>query len=604
MSTTTTTTQLERAPFTPISVASEPLVYKELLDDVDDVDDEDDDDDNHDTNQEEQRDKQGGNNDGNHNNDSTNNKDGEDHEYHSTTRRLPVYTAKQVARNNGDNDTPIWMTYGGIIYDVTDFIQNHPGGSEKILMAAGSALEPYWHIYRQHFASELPLKLMEHMVVGRLRTVDQEAIDEQMELLTEENEDPYASEPERHRDLRIHADTPMNAEVPTPLLTKSYLTPNSLFYIRHHHPVPPCTKEMLQNYSIQLDLTAIGLGIKSVTLEQLQSMPTTDIIATLQCSGNRRSGFNEVQRTTGTPWIQGAISTAKFTGVKLTDLLKSVGLIDAIAIQDQHNVHHVRFFSRDGMSASIGIEKACNPYGDVMIAWKMNDEPLPPDHGYPVRVVVPGYAAVRSVKWLERIEVSAEEAEGPWQRGLNYKILPPSVTDARDVDISKMPSVMEVSVNSGITEMKIISTVLSETNGHTAVPETTQPLDGKYKEGDQVLIAVSGWAFAGGGRKVARVDLTGNDGLTWHTAEITAGDDQRSGRAWAWVFWETTLPCRVNLDERGNPCVQIASKAMDSSLNIQPESCRYNWNVRGLGNNSWYRAQLNLPSNPNHRSSI
>jgi cytochrome b involved in lipid metabolism len=59
---------------------------------------------------------------------------------------MPVYTAEQVAQNNGTDGTPIWMTYGGVVYDVTDFIHNHPGGSELISQAAGSAIEPFWYV--------------------------------------------------------------------------------------------------------------------------------------------------------------------------------------------------------------------------------------------------------------------------------------------------------------------------------------------------------------------------------------------------------------------------------------------------------------------------
>lgn len=212
--------EMEPEHFTPASVASEPLQY--TMDEEEDEDDEENDID-----------------------------EDSDHQYHPRhVARLPVYTADEVAARNGETpDTPIWMSYGGIVYDVTDFIPNHPGGSEKILMAAGTAMEPYWHIYRQHFASELPLKLLQHMIVRRLDPKDQDEIDDQMELLHEQEEDPYEHEPDRHRDLHVHGDTPMNAEVPTHLLTRSCLTPNSLFYIRHHHP--HYTEEMIQNYSMK-----------------------------------------------------------------------------------------------------------------------------------------------------------------------------------------------------------------------------------------------------------------------------------------------------------------------------------------------------------------
>ena len=354
-------------------------------------------------------------------------------------------------------------------------------------MAAGSAIEPFWHIYRQHFASDLPMRLMEHMAIGRLHDDDQEKINEQMAVL--EEEDPFAREPPRHKALKVHVDTPMSAETPVRLLTKSFLTPNSLFYIRHHHPVPFLTEKDIHNYRLKIDLSAYGKGVTSISLDELQKMEKVEIVATLQCSGNRRSGFNSFHRTSGTTWGQGAISTAKFGGVRLSHLLQHCGLDDPVAAQEKCGMEHVRFFSMDGMMASIGIEKATSHYGDVIVCYEMNGEPLPRDHGFPVRIVVPGYAAVRSVKWLEKIELSTSEAEGPWQRGLSYKILPPGVTDAKDVDLNEMPSVSEASLFSGISKMERV--------------------DGKIPEpGDRVTIRASGWAWAGGGRNVVRVDLT------------------------------------------------------------------------------------------------
>ena len=76
----------------------------------------------------------------------------------------------------------------------------------------------------------------------------------------------------------------------------------------------------------------------------------------------------------------------------------------------------------------------------------MNDEPLSRDHGYPLRVVVPGYADVRNVKWLSKLELGEEQAEGSWQRGLNYKVLPPSVVDANEVDLDRMSGLAEVGI--------------------------------------------------------------------------------------------------------------------------------------------------------------
>lgn len=215
--------------------------------------------------------------------------------------QMPIYTLEQLAENNGEDGKPIWMSYGGIVYDVTKFIQNHPGGSEKIMMAAGSHIEPFWYLYRQHYSSDLPMRLMEHMAVGRLSDTDQDSINEQLELL--EQNDPYSKEPLRHKSLLIHGDTPMNAEIPSNLLLENYITPTSLFYIRHHHPVPFLNEKEINNFRLHVDLSSFG-GPKDYhfTLDELKQMEKTSVTVTLQCSGNRRSGFNFYQRTSGTPW--------------------------------------------------------------------------------------------------------------------------------------------------------------------------------------------------------------------------------------------------------------------------------------------------------------
>jgi len=99
------------------------------------------------------------------------------------------------------------------------------------------------------------------------------------------------------------------------------------------------------------------------------------------------------------------------------------------------------------------------------------------------------------------------------------------------------------------------------------------------------MVKAKGWAWAGGGRNIVRVDITGDGGKSWQAAEITQGGDQKFGRAWAWVFWECDVPAVVGEDGT----VELASKAVDLAFNSQPESCAHGWNVRGLGNNSWHR---------------
>jgi len=491
----------------------------------------------------------------------------------------PEYTAEEVAKNNGKDGKAVWMTYNGRVYDVTTFVNNHPGGKERILLAAGGPIEPHWHLYRQHFSSDLPMTLLDSLVIGSLREIDQDAVDDKMEHIMANEKDPYEDEPDRpgipigpdsrsKTALVVHSDAPMNAEVPEHILTRSYLTPNHLYYMRHHHPVPLLSKEQIENYRLEIDLSEYGKGKTCISMKDLKSMPKEEVTMTMQCSGNRRSGFNVFGKTSGTIWGQGAISTAKWGGVRLSDILKNAGMGDFIEAQEKGEIEHVRFYSIDGMSVSIGIEKATNPYGDVMICYEMNDEELPRDHGFPLRVVVPGYAAVRSTKWLNKISISKTEAEGPYQRGLNYKILPPSVKDANEVNIDEMPACNELSVSSGITKIEPLESYSND------VPP-----------GDIVMIKVSGWASSGGGRNIVRVDVTGDlANHDWTSALLKEGKEQRYGRGWAWTFWEAEVPARVQTDG----FVHIYCKGVDMAFNSQPETAVNQWNVRGLMNNSWY----------------
>ena len=103
---------------------------------------------------------------------------------------LPIYTSEQVSKQNGfdtsSTSNRIWMSYGGYVYDVTDFIEIHPGGTERISRAAGSALELYWYLHTQHYDTEIPLEILESLIIGRLNEQDQRKIDTQVDQLQEE----------------------------------------------------------------------------------------------------------------------------------------------------------------------------------------------------------------------------------------------------------------------------------------------------------------------------------------------------------------------------------------------------------------------------------
>ena len=173
-----------------------------------------------------------------------------------------------------------------------------------------------------------------------------------------------------------------------------------------------------------------------LTLADLkQRFPKTEVTTTIQCGGNRRSGLNAVQKTSGISWQFGAVSNAKWGGVLLRDLLSFALHPVSPELCEREGIRHVQFLAIDGLAASIPIETALNPYGDVLIAYEMNGEDLPTDHGYPIRAIVPGHVGIRNVKWVKSIVLSSEEAEGPWQRGIAYKGFAPGVKGS---DFGKM----------------------------------------------------------------------------------------------------------------------------------------------------------------------
>ena len=219
-------------------------------------------------------------------------------------------------------------------------------------------------------------------------------------------------------------------------------------------------------------------------------------------------------------------------------------------------VAHVQFEGEDGTKASIPVDNALSPRGDVLLAHTMNGEALPPDHGFPLRVVVPGHVGVRNIKWLRRVIAAPEEADGVWQRGMAYKSFGPDVTSLDVIDVGSYEP---------IQEMPVTSAILS-------------PLPGAAAAEPGETVEVKGFAWSGGGRGIVRVDVSADDGATWHTAKLREGAEQPAGRAWAWTFWEADVP--VAQGARGSGTTLVC-KAVDASHNTQPERPASVWNLRG-----------------------
>ncbi|KAJ8984700.1 hypothetical protein NQ317_004959 [Molorchus minor] len=178
-------------------------------------------------------------------------------------------------------------------------------------------------------------------------------------------------------------------------------------------------------------------------------MPKCTITATLMCAGNRRSEMTKIKSVKGLNWGPAAIGNATWTGVRLRDVLIRAGINE-----DDDTYKHVQFEGIDldvtgkSYGASIQFWRAIDKRADVILAYEMNGVALPKDHGFPLRVVVPGVVGARNVKWLEKISVSKDESDSHWQQN-DYKGFAPCV-DYDTVDFSKAPAIQELPVISAI----------------------------------------------------------------------------------------------------------------------------------------------------------
>uniref|UniRef100_M4C0Q2 Sulfite oxidase n=1 Tax=Hyaloperonospora arabidopsidis (strain Emoy2) TaxID=559515 RepID=M4C0Q2_HYAAE len=505
---------------------------------------------------------------------------------------LPTYTLDEVQQHTkASQSSSTWVVYKHGVYDITPFVASHPGGT-KILLAAGKSIEPFWQLYAAHNHADVH-KILETLRVGNLHADDVATLEAARKQRY--GDGPYSRDPVRHSALKVNSSMPFNAEPPTELLMESFLTPNDLFFVRNHLPVPEVDMD-----TFTLKIAGVGVSDKTstveFTLDELKSrFKHRTVTTTVQCAGNRRAEMSRVKQVNGLSWDTTALSTAKWTGVLLADVLASVGVTDEDVASgrcegdgegdgdDQSVIQHVQFEGLDVdtegncYGASIPISTALDPRKDVLLAFEMNGEPIPRDHGYPLRAIVPGTVGARNVKFVHRIVLSSEESPSFWQQR-DYKGFPPNVDYSRD-DFWKFAgdSIQELPVQSAITEPKDDSVYVVD------------------DASDSSVVTVKGYAWSGGGRNIIRVDVSVDGGKTWTPADLhESGKRQKYNRAWAWTPWELDVELPP-----GTKKVDIICKAVDVSYNVQPDTIAPIWNMRGVLNNAWHRVHVSVEESSN-----
>ncbi|THH12596.1 hypothetical protein EUX98_g9797, partial [Antrodiella citrinella] len=252
----------------------------------------------------------------------------------------------------------------------------------------------------------------------------------------------------------------------------------------------------------------------SFSLDDLKDLfPVVTFPVTICCAGNRRREQNIFRKTLGFSWGSAGVSTALWTGVYLSDILDYVK-------PHRCTAKHVVFEGADDLpqgpyGTSQLLSKARSKDNRMLIAWAMNGLPLEPDHGYPVRIVIPGQIGGRMVKWLTRIEVSPQESQH-YLHFKDNKVLPMEVTPER----ARVEDHWWYDPRYMITELNINSIIAKpDHNEILQIPASSpdSPDEGTYN--------LRGFAYAGGGRRLGRIEISLDDGLSWELADIDYPED-------------------------------------------------------------------------------
>ncbi|MEO8383285.1 MAG: sulfite oxidase [Acidobacteriota bacterium] len=351
---------------------------------------------------------------------------------------------------------------------------------------------------------------------------------------------PAALAAERH--LLQLGGYPLNAETPLELLT-DYLTPNDLFFVRSHWiPRMPDAR----SWRLRVD-GEVGRTL-SLTLADLKKLPAAETTCVLQCAGNGR-GLHEPPLP-GVQWRYGAAGNARWSGVRLRDVLSRAGV--------RPSAKHLHLFGSDDppgkvppFHRSIEMEKAMD---DCILAYSMNGQPLPPSHGAPLRLIVPGWAGDHWMKWLVRLSPAAEAQKGFFMdTAYRWPLKPgaPGVVFKPE----EMRPLQEIAVKSNIT--------VAPARARRGVPA-----------------GIHGFAFSGA-PDIARVELSEDGGATWQQATLDPRHTPHAWRLWSYR-WTPKRAGRVTL----------LARATDSRGAVQPRAAI--WNQSGYLYNAWHSVDVEV----------
>jgi sulfite oxidase len=352
---------------------------------------------------------------------------------------------------------------------------------------------------------------------------------------------------EKSEDMIHVLQFPYNGEPPRERLVATEITDNKDHFVRNHGGIPEIDP---QEYT--LDISGLVKTPKRLTLADLQNeelFPRQSNVVTLQCSGTRRLEQINVYPGDGdelinAPWGEGAIGTARWTGVSLKKVIKYCGGLKDGA--DNLEFYGADTYFKKGQVYNYVVSVPWRKVraNEVLLAWEMNGEPIPKIHGYPLRTVVFGYIGARSCKWLYEIKAIAGPSDAPVQKK-EYLYYTPQVGKQNAL----------YSNGFSIQDMPVSSAIMTPEDKNQIIH------DGKIK--------LRGWAYSGGGHWPIRVEVSGDGGSVWY--EVPP-ENMTTKYFHSWRLWEIDLP----VDAEG--WLEFCVRCWDNALNTQPTFVRSAWN--------------------------
>lgn len=375
--------------------------------------------------------------------------------------------------------------------------------------------------------------------------------------------------------FRLTGKHPLNAE---PRLDDLYaaglITPNDLHYVRNHGAVPHLLWEF-HTLNVEYDGS-----VSAFSMEQLAGLEAINIQVALACDGNRRKELNMIRKSKGFNWGPGAVSCAYWKGPLLRDVLLEAGVPSTLpkGSKTKTKRYWVNFEGSDDLSegkyaTSIPFDYAMGPENDVLLAYEMNNAPLPPDHGYPLRLIIPGYVGGRCVKWLRRIWISDHENESHYHLWDN-RVLPSFVTEMDGPFAETLFTHPDTACN----EQNLNSIIVRPAHKE-ALPLSSIRKGKSYR--------IAGIAYDGGGHQVQRVEVSLDDGQTWLycVRKFPPKPIRHGNKFWAWLHWHVDVDAFHLLEASS-----ITVRCFNVFKNTQPQLP--SWNIMGMMNNCWYVVKL------------